>query len=172
MAPRTVHVAGTRMKYSRQGRLESFTATGPISEELFVYVSSSLPRIPTHSVLTIEVQVIFQGTNSGVLCEFVISTEIHFDNKLPTHRTNGNSSGTWVYSSWSDCSKTCGKGVKRRTAKCIKYSHMVIPSYCEDRPLTEMKCHHTQQCPQWKTHRWTDVRIDTYTYSQSNSFFN
>ncbi|XP_062517107.1 LOW QUALITY PROTEIN: A disintegrin and metalloproteinase with thrombospondin motifs 7-like [Corticium candelabrum] len=134
--PMTIKVAGTFLKYWRHGRLESFTALGPINEDLFVYV-------------------IFQGSNPGVLCEFVISTAALPHNKLPTTEKKQNSSGTWIYSPWSSCSTLCGSGIMIRTAKCIRDSQIVNSSMCPDQPETETQCN-VKVCPHWKTFKWTE----------------
>ncbi|CAH1115336.1 unnamed protein product [Psylliodes chrysocephalus] len=56
----------------------------------------------------------------------------------------------WNYSQWSECSKTCGGGIQRRTAKCIDDRNTPIDdSYCNNSEMiTEQICN-TENCPVW-----------------------
>ncbi|VEN49794.1 unnamed protein product [Callosobruchus maculatus] len=56
----------------------------------------------------------------------------------------------WHYSQWSECSKSCGGGIQRRTAKCMDDSYTHIDnSYCNNTELiTEQICN-AESCPTW-----------------------
>ncbi|KAJ8984117.1 hypothetical protein NQ317_017326 [Molorchus minor] len=56
----------------------------------------------------------------------------------------------WDYTSWSQCTKTCGGGTQRRTAKCVDNSYRPIEdSYCNmSEKITEQICN-TERCPSW-----------------------
>ncbi|CAG9862410.1 unnamed protein product [Phyllotreta striolata] len=73
--------------------------------------------------------------------------------KPPTARETCNTicnSTRWDYSQWSECSKTCGGGVQRRTAKCIDDSNTPIDdSYCNNSELIIEQICNTENCPIW-----------------------
>ncbi|XP_018561715.1 A disintegrin and metalloproteinase with thrombospondin motifs 9 isoform X2 [Anoplophora glabripennis] len=56
----------------------------------------------------------------------------------------------WDYSPWSECTKTCGGGIQRRTAKCVDDKYTPIDdSYCNNSEMiTEQICN-TERCPNW-----------------------
>ncbi|XP_056632510.1 A disintegrin and metalloproteinase with thrombospondin motifs 9 isoform X2 [Diorhabda sublineata] len=56
----------------------------------------------------------------------------------------------WNYSPWSECSKTCGGGIQRRTAKCVDYTYTPIDdSYCNDSEMVTNQICNTENCPEW-----------------------
>ncbi|XP_062325813.1 A disintegrin and metalloproteinase with thrombospondin motifs 9 [Osmerus eperlanus] len=68
--------------------------------------------------------------------------------------------GGWDYSSWSECSKTCGGGTRRRGAVCGKSSDGASEdSKCSQREkLTSQPCNEFV-CPQWKTGDWSECLV-------------
>ncbi|KAJ8921175.1 hypothetical protein NQ315_013647 [Exocentrus adspersus] len=56
----------------------------------------------------------------------------------------------WDYSPWSECTKTCGGGIQRRTAKCVDDQYTPIDdSYCSNsQMITEQICN-VERCPSW-----------------------
>ncbi|CAH1132157.1 unnamed protein product [Ceutorhynchus assimilis] len=56
----------------------------------------------------------------------------------------------WDYSIWSECSKTCGGGTQRRSAKCVDENNIPIDdSHCSNtEKIIEQICN-TEQCPDW-----------------------
>uniref|UniRef100_A0A3P8V006 ADAM metallopeptidase with thrombospondin type 1 motif 9 n=1 Tax=Cynoglossus semilaevis TaxID=244447 RepID=A0A3P8V006_CYNSE len=60
--------------------------------------------------------------------------------------------GGWEYSQWSECSKSCGGGSRRRGAACDE-------SKCSQREkLTVQPCNEFL-CPQWKTGDWSECLV-------------
>ncbi|OWF45972.1 Thrombospondin type-1 domain-containing protein 4 [Mizuhopecten yessoensis] len=71
--------------------------------------------------------------------------------------------GSWFEGPWSECSATCGEGVRRRDVVCIKkvgerLFASVKPGNCEssDKPVTEESCGPLPECPsEWFVTQWT-----------------
>ncbi|XP_053325323.1 A disintegrin and metalloproteinase with thrombospondin motifs 9 [Spea bombifrons] len=68
--------------------------------------------------------------------------------------------GGWRYSTWSECSKSCGTGTRRRRAMCVNSLNDVLDdSKCsQQEKLTEQRCSDFL-CPQWKTGDWSDCLV-------------
>uniref|UniRef100_A0A8D3DZP9 ADAM metallopeptidase with thrombospondin type 1 motif 9 n=1 Tax=Scophthalmus maximus TaxID=52904 RepID=A0A8D3DZP9_SCOMX len=68
--------------------------------------------------------------------------------------------GGWEYSSWSECSKSCGGGTRRRGAVCRKAAEAGgDESKCSQRDkLTVQPCNDFL-CPQWKTGDWSECLV-------------
>uniref|UniRef100_A0A3Q4N5P9 ADAM metallopeptidase with thrombospondin type 1 motif, 9 n=1 Tax=Neolamprologus brichardi TaxID=32507 RepID=A0A3Q4N5P9_NEOBR len=68
--------------------------------------------------------------------------------------------GGWEYSSWSECSKSCGGGTRRRGAVCRKAAEAGgDESKCSQRDkLTVQPCNEFL-CPQWKTGDWSECLV-------------
>lgn len=64
----------------------------------------------------------------------------------------------WVYNDWSLCSRTCGGGRQRRTAKCVDSDGQVVSdSHCnEHEKVVERGCNE-ESCPAWVTGDWSSV---------------
>uniref|UniRef100_A0A7N6BZL0 Peptidase M12B domain-containing protein n=1 Tax=Anabas testudineus TaxID=64144 RepID=A0A7N6BZL0_ANATE len=67
--------------------------------------------------------------------------------------------GGWEYSAWSECSKSCGGGTRRRGAVCRKAEAGGDESKCSQRDkLTVQPCNEFL-CPQWKTGDWSECLV-------------
>uniref|UniRef100_A0A3B4VJ60 ADAM metallopeptidase with thrombospondin type 1 motif 9 n=1 Tax=Seriola dumerili TaxID=41447 RepID=A0A3B4VJ60_SERDU len=68
--------------------------------------------------------------------------------------------GGWEYSPWSECSKSCGGGTRRRGAVCRKAAETGgDESKCSQRDkLTVQPCNEFL-CPQWKTGDWSECLV-------------
>uniref|UniRef100_A0A672GMH5 ADAM metallopeptidase with thrombospondin type 1 motif, 9 n=1 Tax=Salarias fasciatus TaxID=181472 RepID=A0A672GMH5_SALFA len=80
------------------------------------------------------------------------------DDKEPCH--GDCNPGGWEYSSWSECSKSCGGGTRRRGAVCRKAAEAGgDESKCSQRDrLTVQPCNEFL-CPQWKTGDWSECLV-------------
>ncbi|KAL0978547.1 hypothetical protein UPYG_G00171970 [Umbra pygmaea] len=69
--------------------------------------------------------------------------------------------GGWEYSSWSECSKSCGGGSRRRAAVCGKSSEGGSDeSKCNQRDkLTTVQNCNEFSCPTWKTGEWSECLV-------------
>ncbi|XP_066144477.1 A disintegrin and metalloproteinase with thrombospondin motifs 9 isoform X2 [Euwallacea fornicatus] len=56
----------------------------------------------------------------------------------------------WSYSTWSECSQTCGGGIQRRSAKCVDENNIPIDdSHCSNtEKIVEQMCN-PEKCPDW-----------------------
>ncbi|MBN3323406.1 ATS9 metalloproteinase, partial [Atractosteus spatula] len=68
--------------------------------------------------------------------------------------------GGWEYSPWTECSKSCGGGTRRRAAKCGKSAEAGHDeSRCSQwEKLTVQPCNEFL-CPQWKTGEWSECLV-------------
>ncbi|RMB98977.1 hypothetical protein DUI87_24522 [Hirundo rustica rustica] len=68
--------------------------------------------------------------------------------------------GGWRYSAWTECSKSCGGGTRRRRAMCVNtYNDILDDSKCsQQEKLTVQRCSDFS-CPQWKTGDWSECLV-------------
>uniref|UniRef100_A0A8C1Z6Z7 ADAM metallopeptidase with thrombospondin type 1 motif, 9 n=1 Tax=Cyprinus carpio TaxID=7962 RepID=A0A8C1Z6Z7_CYPCA len=67
--------------------------------------------------------------------------------------------GGWEYSLWSECSRSCGGGTRRRSAVCGKSAETNDESKCNPQEkLTVQPCNEFL-CPQWKTGDWSECLV-------------
>uniref|UniRef100_A0A8B9M1H9 ADAM metallopeptidase with thrombospondin type 1 motif 9 n=1 Tax=Accipiter nisus TaxID=211598 RepID=A0A8B9M1H9_9AVES len=68
--------------------------------------------------------------------------------------------GGWRYSAWTECSKSCGGGTRRRRAMCVNtYNDVLDDSKCsQQEKLTVQRCSDFL-CPQWKTGDWSECLV-------------
>uniref|UniRef100_A0A8C7AKH6 ADAM metallopeptidase with thrombospondin type 1 motif 12 n=1 Tax=Neovison vison TaxID=452646 RepID=A0A8C7AKH6_NEOVI len=125
-------LAGTTFQYDRKGDLEKLMATGPTNESVWI-------------------QLLFQVTNPGIKYEYTIRKD-GLDNDV------GKLVYFWQYGHWTECSVTCGTGVRRQTAHCVKKGHgMVKATFCD--PETQpngrqKKCYEKDCPPRWWAGEW------------------
>uniref|UniRef100_A0AAQ4QNA1 ADAM metallopeptidase with thrombospondin type 1 motif, 9 n=1 Tax=Gasterosteus aculeatus aculeatus TaxID=481459 RepID=A0AAQ4QNA1_GASAC len=68
--------------------------------------------------------------------------------------------GGWEYSPWSECSKSCGGGTRRRGAGCRKAAEAGgDESKCSQRDKTTVQPCNEFLCPQWKTGDWSECLV-------------
>ncbi|KAM6328601.1 A disintegrin and metalloproteinase with thrombospondin motifs 12 [Alca torda] len=126
-------VAGTIFQYDRTGDLENLTAPGPTNESIWI-------------------QLLFQETNPGIKYEYTIRKEESHENEI------GEPEYFWQYGDWTACSVTCGKGVRRQIAHCMrKGSGAIKNSFCD--PATQpngrqKKCYEKDCPPRWWAGEW------------------
>uniref|UniRef100_A0A8C1KEH8 ADAM metallopeptidase with thrombospondin type 1 motif, 9 n=1 Tax=Cyprinus carpio TaxID=7962 RepID=A0A8C1KEH8_CYPCA len=67
--------------------------------------------------------------------------------------------GGWEYSSWSECSRSCGGGTRHRSAVCGKSAESDDETKCNPQEkLTVQPCNEFL-CPQWKTGDWSECLV-------------
>ncbi|XP_004605659.2 A disintegrin and metalloproteinase with thrombospondin motifs 12 isoform X1 [Sorex araneus] len=125
-------LAGTVFQYDRKGELEKLMATGPTNESVWI-------------------QLLFQVTNPGIKYEYTIR-------KHGLDRDAEQLVYFWHYGPWTGCSVTCGTGIRRQTAHCMKKGHgMVKATFCD--PDTQpngrqKKCYEKDCPPRWWAGEW------------------
>ncbi|KAB5558862.1 hypothetical protein PHYPO_G00022090 [Pangasianodon hypophthalmus] len=101
--------AGTVFMYERTGQLENLTSPGPTMEPVWI-------------------QLLFQETNPGVRYQYTISRDVL------TESSNGSpvSDFQWKRGAWTECSATCGTGVKRQVMHCVERTFGIVEEhYCD-----------------------------------------
>ncbi|KAM9096306.1 A disintegrin and metalloproteinase with thrombospondin motifs 12 [Sarcophilus harrisii] len=126
-------LAGTVFQYDRKGDLENLRAAGPTNESVWI-------------------QLLFQVTNPGIKYEYTIRKDGSSENDIEKPQY------FWQYGSWTDCSATCGTGIRRQTARCMKKGKgMVRATFCD--PETQpngrqKKCYERDCPPRWWAGEW------------------
>ncbi|KAM9367385.1 A disintegrin and metalloproteinase with thrombospondin motifs 12 [Phaethornis superciliosus] len=126
-------VAGTIFQYDRTGDLENLTAPGPTNESIWI-------------------QLLFQETNPGIKYEYTVRKEESNENEI------GELEYFWQYGDWTSCSVTCGRGVRRQIALCMRKGRGAIKnSFCD--PATQpngrqKKCYEKDCPPRWWAGEW------------------
>ncbi|XP_056293354.1 A disintegrin and metalloproteinase with thrombospondin motifs 9 [Pseudoliparis swirei] len=67
--------------------------------------------------------------------------------------------GGWEYSPWSECSKSCGGGARRRGAACRKAAEPGDESKCSQRDKMAAQPCNEFLCPQWKAGDWSECLV-------------
>lgn len=83
--------------------------------------------------------------------------------------------GLWFTGPWSECTATCGQGVKVRDVTCVNKLNrnsftVAEESNClkEEKPATEELCETLPDCPpEWYTSQWTECSASCGTGSKS-----
>ncbi|MGH0146091.1 UNVERIFIED_CONTAM: hypothetical protein FKN15_035149 [Acipenser sinensis] len=67
---------------------------------------------------------------------------------------------SWHYSSWSQCSKTCGRGTRSRDSYCMNnLGRRLVDRECnEHQRVVTQTCNDTS-CPEWATSEWTECLV-------------
>ncbi|EDO44376.1 predicted protein, partial [Nematostella vectensis] len=80
----------------------------------------------------------------------------HLERPLAVVPCEGKCENTrWVYTRWSQCSRTCGSGIKTRRANCVDHKGDFLPDTdCRpsDRLLLQQVCE--AECPKWRAADW------------------
>ncbi|XP_023563249.1 A disintegrin and metalloproteinase with thrombospondin motifs 12 isoform X1 [Octodon degus] len=125
-------LAGTVFQYDRKGDLEKLVAPGPTNESVWL-------------------QLLFQVTNPGVKYEYIIQKD-GLDNNVEQLVY------FWQFGRWTECSVTCGTGIRRQTAHCVKKGQgMVKATFCnpETQPNgRQKKCYEKDCPPRWWAGEW------------------
>ncbi|XP_012874125.1 PREDICTED: A disintegrin and metalloproteinase with thrombospondin motifs 12 [Dipodomys ordii] len=125
-------LAGTVFQYDRKGDLEKLMAPGPTNESVWI-------------------QLLFQVTNPGIKYEYTIRKD-GLDNDVEKLMY------FWQFGRWTECSVTCGTGIRRQTAQCVKKGHgLVKATFCD--PETQpngrqKKCYEKDCPPRWWAGEW------------------
>ncbi|KAK7486510.1 hypothetical protein BaRGS_00022176, partial [Batillaria attramentaria] len=65
----------------------------------------------------------------------------------------------WSYTKWSECSVTCGGGVRERRARCVDEEGQELPdTECDQEMVVTSTCN-TQPCAQWQTGDWLGCSV-------------
>ncbi|XP_057704343.1 A disintegrin and metalloproteinase with thrombospondin motifs 7 isoform X2 [Corythoichthys intestinalis] len=125
--------AGAVFTYERTGHLENLTSPGPTLEPLWI-------------------QLLFQEANPGVRYEYTISQSVSEDNDTLA------SVFFWKYGSWTECSATCGAGVRRQIFHCVERTNGIVDeSFCDpfNRPDDNQTNCNKEPCPaMWWVGEW------------------
>uniref|UniRef100_A0A8D1C8J2 ADAM metallopeptidase with thrombospondin type 1 motif 12 n=1 Tax=Sus scrofa TaxID=9823 RepID=A0A8D1C8J2_PIG len=138
-------LAGTIFQYDRKGDLEKLMATGPTNESVWI-------------------QLLFQVTNPGIKYEYTIRKD-GLDNDVEKLVYS------WQYGRWTECSVTCGTGIRRQTAHCVKKGHgMVKATFCdpETQPNGRQKKCYEKDCPPCSVSCGGGVRIRSVTCAKNH----
>ncbi|KAL1783339.1 A disintegrin and metalloproteinase with thrombospondin motifs 12, partial [Sigmodon hispidus] len=125
-------LAGTVFQYDRKGDLEKLMAPGPTNESLWI-------------------QLLFQVTNPGIKYEYTVRKD-GLDNDVEKLLY------FWQFGRWTECSVTCGTGIRLQTAHCIKKGHGIVKAtFCnpETQPSgRQKKCYEKDCPPRWWAGEW------------------
>uniref|UniRef100_A0A8C5LEA2 ADAM metallopeptidase with thrombospondin type 1 motif 12 n=1 Tax=Jaculus jaculus TaxID=51337 RepID=A0A8C5LEA2_JACJA len=115
-------LAGTVFQYDRKGDLEKLLAPGPTNESVWL-------------------QLLFQVTNPGIRYEYTIRKD-GLDSDVDLY--------FWQFGRWTECSVTCGTGIRRQTAHCVKKGRGIMKAtFCnpETQPSgRQKKCYEKDWC--------------------------
>ncbi|XP_037549289.1 A disintegrin and metalloproteinase with thrombospondin motifs 17 [Nematolebias whitei] len=151
--PGDFQLAGTTVRYVRQGLWEKISAKGPT-------------KTPLHLM---------------VLLFYDQSYRIHYEYTMSLNTTQLSSSQTpskpeflyiWAHSNWQDCSAPCGRGERRTVVSCVriinKTMEVVNDSNCqsETRPQSKVQLCHTQPCQ----YRWVTGELGPCSVSCGKGF--
>ncbi|KAK2869514.1 hypothetical protein Q7C36_001385 [Tachysurus vachellii] len=98
--------AGTVFMYERTGQLENLTSPGPTMEPVWI-------------------QLLFQETNPGVRYQYTISRDVLNE----SNNRSAVSDFQWKHGAWTECSATCGTGVKRQVMHCVERMFGIVAEY-------------------------------------------
>ncbi|XP_075831992.1 A disintegrin and metalloproteinase with thrombospondin motifs 12 isoform X1 [Microtus pennsylvanicus] len=125
-------LAGTVFQYDRKGDLEKLMAPGPTNESVWI-------------------QLLFQVTNPGIKYEYTVRKD-GLDNDVEKFLY------FWQFGRWTECSVTCGTGIRRQTAHCVKKGHGIVKAtFCnpETQPSSRQKKCYEKDCPpRWWAGEW------------------
>lgn len=67
----------------------------------------------------------------------------------------------WIVENWTECSKKCGLGFKKRQVICARFNKTISDTECRfnQRPSEIEQCL-IMECPKWHTGEWTECDIN------------
>ena len=79
----------------------------------------------------------------------------------------------WVVGTWSECSKSCGRGYKMRKVNCALRGKNGTYSFLKDVYCIALKPHNTitcreTECPDWTVGKWSEVKNTSFNIKTSN----
>uniref|UniRef100_A0A8C7I1E8 ADAM metallopeptidase with thrombospondin type 1 motif 20 n=1 Tax=Oncorhynchus kisutch TaxID=8019 RepID=A0A8C7I1E8_ONCKI len=67
---------------------------------------------------------------------------------------------SWQYSAWSQCSKTCGRGVRTRDSYCMNnLGRRLVDRECSDYQRMVAESCNDQACPDWSANDWSECLV-------------
>ncbi|MGH0168830.1 UNVERIFIED_CONTAM: hypothetical protein FKN15_012499 [Acipenser sinensis] len=67
---------------------------------------------------------------------------------------------SWHYSSWSQCSKTCGRGTRSRDSYCMNnLGRRLVDRECNEHQRVVTQTCNDISCPEWATSKWTECLV-------------
>ncbi|XP_071960015.1 A disintegrin and metalloproteinase with thrombospondin motifs 9-like [Antedon mediterranea] len=66
---------------------------------------------------------------------------------------------TWIYSRWSECSRTCGRGTQRRSAYCSDSSRGSRGSRCDSSKRVVVQTCNVGPCAEWVPAAWSSCSV-------------
>ncbi|MGH0121107.1 UNVERIFIED_CONTAM: hypothetical protein FKN15_071967 [Acipenser sinensis] len=67
---------------------------------------------------------------------------------------------SWHYSSWSQCSKTCGRGTRSRDFYCVNnLGRRLVDRECNEHQRVVTQTCNDISCPEWATSEWTECLV-------------
>ncbi|ERE81444.1 A disintegrin and metalloproteinase with thrombospondin motif 12 [Cricetulus griseus] len=137
-------LAGTVFQYDRKGDLEKLMAPGPTNESLWI-------------------QLLFQVTNPGVKYEYTVRKD-GLDNDVDKLLY------FWQFGRWTECSVSCGTGIRRQIAHCVKKGHGIVKAtFCnpETQPDgRQRKCYEKDCPPRWWAGEWEACSMTCGPYGE------
>uniref|UniRef100_A0A4W5MGN4 ADAM metallopeptidase with thrombospondin type 1 motif 20 n=1 Tax=Hucho hucho TaxID=62062 RepID=A0A4W5MGN4_9TELE len=67
---------------------------------------------------------------------------------------------SWQYSTWSQCSKTCGRGARTRDSYCMNnLGRRLVDRECSDSQRLVTESCNDQACPGWSASEWSECLV-------------
>ncbi|XP_064624818.1 A disintegrin and metalloproteinase with thrombospondin motifs 6-like [Lineus longissimus] len=137
---KTFEISGTVFNYARPGnKPEYLEAKGPLTKNVIA-------------------SILGQEENKGISYTFNVPHEEGETTTPVIVRF------LWELSPWSECSKSCAKGIEKRVSVCVRNDDrsVVSETYCnpDERPEARTKLCNEQSCPpRWVLGKWSDCSV-------------
>ncbi|XP_006642969.1 A disintegrin and metalloproteinase with thrombospondin motifs 20 [Lepisosteus oculatus] len=67
---------------------------------------------------------------------------------------------SWHYSSWSECSKTCGRGTRSRDSYCMNnLGRRLVDRECHENQRVVTEICNDVSCPEWASSEWSECLV-------------